>query len=106
MPIEVMLENTETIILDSTNNVFVGPNGYFKVVIEDFDGETVNSWYVEDAEGNKTENLAKRAGGKHIDLLLGANVRTVSHFIGRIEDDLTNELKARITELEEMLKNK
>ena len=94
------MENAETIILDSTNNVFVGPNGYFKVVIEDFDGETVKSWYVEDAEGNRTDNLAKRAEGKHIDLLLGENVRTVSHFIDKIQADLTNELKARIKELE------
>lgn len=98
------MENTETIILDSTNNVFVGPDGYFKVVIEDFDGETVKSWYVEDVNGNRTENLAKRANGKHIDLLLGSNVRTVSHFIGRIQNDLTNELKERIAELEGMLK--
>lgn len=98
------MENKETIILDSTNNVFVGPDGYFKIVIEEFDGETIKSWYVEDVEGNRTENLAKRAEGKHIDLLLGRNVRTVSHFIGRIEGDLTNELKERIAELEEMLK--
>lgn len=98
-----MLENDETIILDETNNVFVGPNGYFKVVIEDFDGETVKSWYVEDAEGNRTENLAKRAGGKHIDLLLGKGNRTVDHFLGRIQADLMDELKERINELEAQL---
>ncbi len=102
-----MLENNETIILDNTNNVFVGPNGYFKIVIEDFDGETINSWYVEDAEGNKTANLAKRGQGKHIDLLLNGSNRTVSHFLGRIQGDLDKELKARyearITELEAML---
>lgn len=105
LPIEVMLENIETIVLDSTDNVYVGPDGYFKLVIEEFDGETIGSWYIEDAEGNKTENLAKRAGGKHVDLLLGDNVRTVSHFIGRIQNDLNNELKARMAELEEMLKD-
>lgn len=103
-----MLENDKEIILDETNNVFVGPNGYFKLVIEEFDGETVKSWYIEDAEGNKTENLAKRAGGKHIDLLLGKGNRTVDHFLGRIQDDLTNEameeLKERINELEAQLK--
>lgn len=103
-----MLENDKTIILDNTNNVFVGPNGYFKVVIEDFDGETVKSWYVEDAEGNKTENLAKRAGGKHIDLLLGKANRTVSSFIDKIQNDLTNELtnelKEKIKELEAKIK--
>lgn len=103
-----MLENDKTIILDNTNNVFVGPNDYFKVVIEDFDGETVKSWYVEDAEGNKTENLAKRAEGKHIDLLLGKANRTVSSFIDKIQNDLTNELtnelKEKIKELEARIK--
>ncbi len=98
-----MLENKETIILDSTNNVFVGPNEYFKIVIEEFDGETIQSWYVEDAEGNRTENLAPRAKGKHIDLLLNENNRTVSHFLGRIQGDLMKELKARIAELEAQL---
>lgn len=98
-----MLENAETIILDSTNNVFVGPNGYFKIVIEEFDGETIKSWYVEDADGNKTANLASRGKGKHIDLLLNESNRTVAHFLGRIQSALTNELKARLAELEAKL---
>ena len=45
--------------MDSANNVFVGPNGYFKIVIDDFDGTKVNAWHFEDAEGNKSVNLAK-----------------------------------------------
>lgn len=98
-----MLENKETITLDSTDNVFVGPDEFFKIVIEDFDGETINSWYVEDSEGNRTENLAERSGGQHIDLLLGENVRTVSHFIGRIQGDLDAEMRQRLEELEAML---
>lgn len=98
-----MLENDKAIILDNTNNVFVGPNGYFKIVIEEFDGETIKSWYVEDAEGNKTANLAPRGQGKHVDLLLNGGNRTVAHFLGRIQGNLTNELKAKITELEALL---
>lgn len=95
-----MLENDEPIILDNTNNVFVGPNEYFKIVVEDFDGETVNSWYVEDAEGNKTANLSERAGGKHIDLLLGKGNRTVSFFIDKMKDSLLDELQLKVKELE------
>lgn len=98
-----MLENDKEIILDSTNNVFVGPEGYFKIVIDDFDGETIKSWYIEDAEGNKTYNLAERAKGKHIDVLVNNACRTVSHFVGRISGALLAEQQAKIAELEALL---
>lgn len=98
-----MLENDKEIILDSTNNVFVGPDGYFKVVIEEFDGETIKSWYVEDANGNKTPNLAERAKGKHIDVLVNNSNRTVSHFVGRISGTLLLEQQAKIAELKALL---
>ncbi|MEZ4639742.1 MAG: hypothetical protein R2856_33090 [Caldilineaceae bacterium] len=64
-----MLENIEPIVLDATNNVFVGPNEFFKIVIDEFDGETIQAWHIEDSEGNVSENFAKRAAGNHIDLL-------------------------------------
>ncbi len=99
MLIEGMLENDKEIILDSANNVFVGPNGYFKIVIDDFDGATVKAWHVEDAKGNSTGNLAKRAKGKNIDLLVNKNCRTVSHFIQRISMDLLTEQQAEINQL-------
>ncbi|MEW6661125.1 MAG: transcription factor [Bacillota bacterium] len=95
-----MLENDQEIILDSTNNVFVGPDGYFKIVIDEFDGQTVKAWHVEDAKGNKTRNLADRAKGKHVDVMINSSNRTVSHFIGRIATNLINELQAAIAELE------
>lgn len=95
-----MLENDEEIILDDANNVFVGPNEYFQIVLEDFDGETINEWYVEDAQGNRTQNLAERAEGKHIDLLLGTGNRTVKHFYDRIIGDVVQELREKVEELE------
>ena len=49
--------------------MFVGPEGYFKVVIDDFDGKKVNAWHFEDADGNKSGNLAGFANGAHIDLV-------------------------------------
>ena len=39
--------------------MFVGPNGYFKIVIDDFDGTRINAWHFEDADGNKSVNLAR-----------------------------------------------
>ena len=66
---ELFLENKEEIVLDAKNNVITGPEGYFKVVIDDFDGTTVKAWHFEDAAGNKSGNLAGFAKGKHIDLV-------------------------------------
>lgn len=91
MFIEGMLENDKQIVLDAANNVFVGPNGYFKVVIDKFDGKTIKAWHVEDAKGNSTGNLAARAGGKNVDLLINKDCRTVSHFMKRIALDVIAE---------------
>lgn len=95
-----MLENDEPIVLDDANNVFVGPNEYFKVVLDDFDGERVNAWHVEDAEGNQTPNLAERADGQHIDLVLGKGNRTIDHFLSRWSDTLMEELQQKVDEME------
>lgn len=76
-----MVENAEEIILDSTNNVFVGPDGYFKIAIDKFDGQTVQAWHIEDSKGNKTENLAPRAKGKNIDLMVGIKNKSASNFL-------------------------
>lgn len=98
-----MLENIEPIVLDATNNVFVGPNEFFKIVIDEFDGETVQAWHIEDSEGNVSENLARRAGGNHIDLLVNKNVRTVWHFGDRIATDLVSEEQEQRIALEEQM---
>jgi hypothetical protein len=47
----------------------VGPEGYFKIVIDDFDGKTLKAWHFEDADGNKSPNLVSFARGAHIDLV-------------------------------------
>lgn len=70
-------------VLDSANNVFVGPDGYFKVVIDDFDGTKINAWHFEDNEGNKSVNLAKLSTGGHIDLLANISSPTVGSFATR-----------------------
>jgi len=101
-----MLENKETITLDSTNNVFVGPEGYFKVVIDEVAGDAVKAWHIETAKGGKTGNLVS-GEGKHIDVLVNGANRTVSHFVGRVtqtlmvqQQKLIAELQAKIAELE------
>lgn len=91
------IANKDTITLDSTNNVIVGPNGYFKVVIDSFDGTTVKAWHVEDPKGNKTDNLAAAAQGKHIDLMMGKGNRDVDHFLTRYADRISAEAAAAKT---------
>ncbi|MBI5304581.1 MAG: transcription factor [Chloroflexi bacterium] len=63
--------------------MFVGPNQYFKIVIDSFDGSTIKAWHFEDPKGNKTGNLALQNKGKHVDLLVTNANRTVSHFTTR-----------------------
>ena len=60
--------------------MFVGPDKQFKIIIDEFDGKTVKAWHIETAKA-KTGNLAVRAEGKHIDLVVGKACRTTVHFI-------------------------
>ncbi len=96
------MENKEPIELDSANNVFVGPDEYFKVVIDDFDGETVKAWHIEDSLGNSTGNLV-RGEGKHIDALVGKNNRTVWHFANRVAANIIAQEQAQLKELQAQL---
>ena len=100
MFIEGMLENDQPIVLDAANNVFVGPNGYFKIVIDKMEADKVLAWHLEDAAGQSTGNLAARAKGRNVDLLVNKNNRTVSHFMGRINLTLVGELQAQVRALQ------
>ena len=55
--------------------MFVGPNKHFSIVIDEFDGKIVKAWHIENSKGEKSPNLATRAGGKHIDLVVGKACR-------------------------------
>ena len=105
-----MVANREPIELSSANNVFVGPNRYFRVVIDSFDGKTIQAWHFEDPQGNKTQNLAASSRGRNIDLLLTKNNRTVAQFVGRLANRFYAEneaAQARIAALEaELAKSK
>jgi hypothetical protein len=80
-----LVANREPIELDSTNNVFVGPNNYFKIVIDSFDGKSIKAWHFEDPKGNKSKNLAAASKGRHIDLLVTKNNnRTIAQFVNRM----------------------
>lgn len=52
-------------------------------VIAEFDGKIVKAWHIENSKGEKSPNLATRAGGKHIDLVVGKACRSTAHFISR-----------------------
>ena len=45
--------------------MFVGPNKHFSIVVDEFDGKIVKAWHIENSKGEKSPNLATRAGGKH-----------------------------------------
>ncbi|WP_298067832.1 hypothetical protein [uncultured Mailhella sp.] len=87
---EIVLENKEPIVLDAKNSKYVGPEGYFSIVIDKMNGDTVEAWHVENAKA-RTDNLAGRAKGKHIDLVLGAACRSTGHFFNRVYPQLYKE---------------
>ena len=64
--------------------MFAGPENYFKIVIDDFDGKTVKAWHFEDADGNKSPNLSSFAKGHNIDLLANLENKTISPFALRM----------------------
>lgn len=72
---EFILDNAEPIILNEKNNSFLGPNGYFKIVVDDFDGEKINAWHLEDRTGMKTPNLAEYPRN-NLDVMAGVNGTT------------------------------
>jgi hypothetical protein len=87
---EVILTNSDPIILDADNPVFEGPEGYFRVVIDDFDGEAINYWHIEtDYKGKtyKTSNLAEFKR-KNIDVLVGVNGTIESFLRGSVLERL------------------
>ena len=76
---EFILDNPESIILDAKNPTYTGPEGYFKIVIDDFDGEKIQAWHMEDKTGWKTPNLAELARN-NVDVMVGVN-GTTEHFL-------------------------
>jgi hypothetical protein len=82
---EVILDNKDPIVLDADNPEFDGPGGYFKIVIDDFDGEAINAWHIETKRKNKkgewitskTGNLAEYPRN-NIDVMVGVNGTTES----------------------------
>lgn len=89
-----MIENIDEIELDKTNNVFVGPHEYFKVVVDNFDGKRINAWHLEDKDGNKTDNLAQRSQGQHLDVVVSDKCRSTGHFFSRVYSTLYREAVA------------
>ncbi len=76
---EFIMDNPEPIVLDAKNPTYTGPDGYFKIVIDDFDGEKIQAWHMEDKTGWKTPNLAELPRN-NIDVMVGVN-GTTEHFL-------------------------
>jgi hypothetical protein len=76
---EFIMDNPEPIVLDAKNPTYTGPDGYFKIVIDDFDGEKIQAWHMEDKTGWKTPNLAELPRN-NVDVMVGVN-GTTEHFL-------------------------
>lgn len=91
-----MIENADPIVIEPGKAEISGPEGYFKIVIDDFDGTNVKAWHFEDAEGNKSPNLASFADGAHIDLLANFENRSIgAHGVRSAEQALNRELNGK-----------
>jgi hypothetical protein len=64
------IENADPIILDSENTSYEGPNGLFRIVVDQINGDTISSWHIED----KYEEISRELGGsdcKSLDAIVG-----------------------------------
>jgi hypothetical protein len=84
---ELVLDNKDPIILDAENPVYEGPEGYFKLVITDFDGEAINAWHIEDRLGKVSPNLAEFKRN-NIDVMVGVNGTVESFLRGSVLERL------------------
>ncbi len=64
------IENAETIIMDIKNNTYDGPEGVFKIIVDEFDGKTISAWHIEDKYGEKSRNLGS-VKCKSLDTIVG-----------------------------------
>lgn len=70
MMIGLVIENSREIVLDTDTKSFEAPNGLFRIVIDEFDGNRIQDWHMEAGE-EKTNNLAGFSKGTHIDVMAG-----------------------------------
>jgi hypothetical protein len=76
------IENAEAITLDSKSNSYDGPRGLFKIVVDEFDGNVIRSWHIEDTYGEKSRNLGDAQCGTldtvvgEVGLYIGGHVMT------------------------------
>ena len=91
---EIILDNKEPIILTEDEPVFEALNGYFSIVIDDFDGEAINAWHLETTRMKKdkekyarTPNLAEYPRD-NVDVMVGVNGTVESFLRGSVLDRL------------------
>jgi hypothetical protein len=66
------IENAEAITLDSKSNSYDGPRGLFKIKVDEFNGDVIRSWHIEDTYGEKSRNLG------------GAQCRSLDTIVGKV----------------------
>ena len=81
----LVIENVKTIVLDSKNAHVDGPNGLFRIVVDQFNTDAITRWHIEDKYGEVSRNLG------------GNKCRSLDAIVGRVGgfvfDDAIKQLK-------------
>lgn len=63
--------------------MIVGPEGYFKIVVDQFDGQSIQAWHFEGPQGSVSGNLVGPiSSGQNIDALINRINGTVNNILG------------------------
>lgn len=78
------MENAEPVIFDAKDSMYDGPRGLFTIVVDEFDGQTISAWHIEDRYGEKSRNLGN-AECKSLDAIVGrVGLFTYNDAIGQL----------------------
>lgn len=64
------IENAEPVILNSEKNYFEGPNGLFRIIVDQFDGSNITAWHIEDKYKETSRDLGS-SDCKSLDVIVG-----------------------------------
>lgn len=99
------IENAETIVLDASSNRADGPRGLFSIVVDEFDGETITGWHIEDTYGETSRNLGA-SNCKSLDAIVGrVSMFTFQDAIGQLRWTSPRRVNMLIQENERLKKD-
>jgi hypothetical protein len=100
----LVIENAKPFVLDSSNNHAIGPRGLFSIVVDEFDGENILSWHIEDTYGEISRNLGA-SNCKSLDAIVGrVSMFTFQDAIGQLRWTSPRQVNMLIQENENLKK--